>query len=111
MRKFAVTAFAVLYGILVLSVSAERFNEWVAQEAHGRGHFAGQHFLGLAKPEKPEPRPQYRRIVERAFVVESPRESAVVSVASVRHTPLLYFQYEAAWNGWTVSLRAPPFRI
>jgi hypothetical protein len=112
MRRFAITTFALLYGILVLLVSAERFNEWAAQEAPGHGHFAAdQHFPSFSKPGKSEPHLQYKRIIERAFVVESPRVSAGVSMPSVRHTPMLCFEYEAAWNGWTVSLRAPPFYI
>jgi hypothetical protein len=112
MRKFALTAFAILYGVLVVSVSVERFNEWVAQEASGRAHFvAGQQCPSIGKAEKSQTYDRYRRIIERPFVVESPRESMDVSIGWVLHVPLPCFQYEADWNGWPVSLRAPPSDI
>ena len=112
MRKFALTAFAILYGILVVSVSVERFTEWIAQEASGHTHFvAGQQGPSIGKEEKSQTYDRYRRIIERPFVVESPRESMEVSTSWVRHVPLPCFQYEAAWNGWTVSPRAPPSTI
>ena len=112
MRKFALTAFAILYGVLVVSISTERFNEWAAQEAPGHSHFvAGQQFLSLGKAEKSQTYDRYRRIIERPFVVESPRECIEVSAGSVGPTPPPCFEYQAAWNGGTVSLRAPPFHI
>jgi hypothetical protein len=112
MRKFALTAFAILYGVMVVSVSVERFTEWVAQEASGHAHFvAGQQGPSIGKAEKSQTYDRYRRIIERPFVVESPRDSMEVSTGWVRHLPLPCFQYEAAWNGWTVSLRAPPSNI
>jgi hypothetical protein len=121
MRKFAVTTFAVLYGILVLSISTERFNEWIAQEATGIRHFvSGQHFLSLSSTEKPktslrfkrsETYERYRRIVERPFVVESPQEGVGVSTVSTRQTPLRCFDYQAHWNDSPLSSRAPPFQI
>src|ERR1043165_5482698 len=64
MRKFAVTTFAVLYGILVLFISAERFNDWVAQEAVGHSRFvSGQHCPGFGKAEKSETYLRSKRIV------------------------------------------------
>jgi hypothetical protein len=112
MRKFAVTTFAVLYGILVLSVTAERFNDWAAQEAPGHGHsVSGQHFPCFDKTEKSETHLRYKRIIERAFVVESPREGVGASTGSMRHSPLPCFEYQAAWNGTPISPRAPPFQI
>jgi len=112
MRKFALTAFAILYGVLVVSVSVERFNEWATQEAPGHGHFAAdQQFPSIGKAENSQTYDRYRRIVERPFVIESPRECIDISVVSVRNTPPPCFEYQAGWNGWTVSLRSPPFHI
>jgi hypothetical protein len=111
MRKFAVTTFAVLYGILVLSVSAERFNDWVAQEAAGHRRFVSGQLPGFGKAEKSETYLRYRRIVERAFVVEPPREGAGVSLGSMRHVPTPRFEYQAAWNGPPLSSRGPPSQI
>ena len=114
MKKFAVTTFAVLYGILVLTASLERFNEWIAQEALGLGNFcsgSGQHFLCLTKAEKSETHLQYKKIVERHFVVEAPREAAGIPTDSSRHLSLPYFQSHAAWDDPPVSPRAPPFQI
>jgi hypothetical protein len=112
MRKSAITCFAVLYGILVLTVSLERFNEWIAQEAVGLGNFAsGQHSLCLTKAGKSETRLQYRKIVERHFVVEAPREAAGIPIDSTRHTSLPYFQSHAGWADPPVFPRAPPLQI
>src|SRR5262245_4136328 len=112
MRKFALTAFAILYGVLVVSISTERFNEWAAQEAPGHSHFvAGQQLPSIGKAEKSQTYDRYRRIVERPFVIESPLECIDVSVVPVVHTPPPCFENQTAWTGWTVSLRSPPFRI
>src|SRR5262245_8550938 len=113
MRKFAVTTFAVLYGILVLTVTFERFNEWVAQEAIGVGHFvSGQHVLYCAKAEKSETQLlQYKKIVERPFAVEAPREAVGTPTGSMRHVSLPFFESHGAWKVPPVSSRAPPLQI
>ena len=112
MKKFAVTTFAVLYGILVLTASLERFNEWIAQEAMGFGNFtSGQHFLYFTKAEKSETHLRYKKIVERHFVVGAPREAAGIPTDSTRQTSFPYFQSHAGWNDPPVSPRAPPLHI
>ena len=112
MRKFAITSFALLWGLLVLATSLGRFNEWVAQEAKGFGQFvSGQHFLSVPKAEKSETHLQYKKIVEREFVVESPQEAVGIPTCSMRHVSLPFFESHAAWNGPPVSSRAPPFQI
>jgi hypothetical protein len=112
MRKSAITCFAVLYSVLVLTASLERFNEWIAQEALGFGHFVpGQHFLYLTKAEKSETHLQYKKIVERPFVIEAPREAAGAPTGSTRHISLPSFESHAAWNDPPISSRAPPFQI
>src|SRR5262249_15780233 len=111
--KFTVTTFAALYVILVLAASLGRFNEWVAHEAQGldRFVFGQQHFLSIGKAAKSETHLQYKKIVEPAFVVESPREGSGIPPRSIRDISLPFFEYHAAWNGPPISPRAPPFQI
>jgi len=110
MRRFAVTLFAVLYGMYIVSMSAERVSEWAAQEARHTHSSADHHLPSLGKAEKSET-PGNKRIIERPFVVESPLEWVGMTTDSRRHAPLPRFQYQAAWNRPTVSSRAPPFQI
>src|SRR5438094_20370 len=114
MRKFAVTAFAVLYGVLITSASAERFNDWVAREAPGLGHSVpGPHSACSNKTGKSETEthPGLKRIIQREFVVESPREGAAAPTCSRRHTPLASPKDHVTWTGQPFSSRAPPFQI
>ena len=111
-RRFAVTSFAVLYGILVLTASLERINEWIAQEAVGLRFVSSQHFLPIAKAEKSEKYLQYKKIVERPFAFEAPREAVgIIPTGSMRHIALPSFESHACWNGQRVSLRAPPVQL
>src|SRR5262245_36439592 len=114
MRKFAVTAFAVLYGIFVLSLSTERFSDWLAQEASAlglSGHSAsGQHAPGFGMT-KSETHPRQQKIVEQGFVVESPRERFGVPDSSVRHALQPCSEYQTVWSGQPDCSRAPPSRI
>jgi hypothetical protein len=112
MRKFAVTTFAVLYGMLVLSASAERWNDWAAREAPERLHFAfGHHCPCLGKMEKSDTRLRLIRIIGREFVVESPREAAGVPTCSQRHRLISSCEDHATWTSQPFSPRAPPFRV
>src|SRR5262245_29206569 len=112
MRRLAVTTFAVLYGIMVLAISAQRFNDWAAEEATGlRQLVSGQLSPVSIKADKAEAYSRYKRIVERPFVIESPRERVGVSTVSTRHTPLTCFEYQTNWNDSPVSSRPPPFQI
>jgi hypothetical protein len=114
MRKLAVTAFAVLYGVLITSAAAERFNDWVTREAPGLGlghSVPGPHSACSGKAGKPEPHPGVKRIVQREFVVESPREGVGDPTCSQSHTPLASSQDHVTWTGQTFSSRAPPFQI
>src|SRR5438128_3658307 len=112
MRKFAVTAFAVLYGLLITSASAERFNDWVTRELPGLGHSVpGSHSACSGKTGKPETHPGLKRIVQREFVVESPREGVEVPICSQRHTLMAFSKDHATWTGQPFSSRAPPFQI
>jgi len=114
MRKFAVTAFAVLYGVLITSASAERFNDWVTREAPGLGlghSVPGPHSACSGKAGKPETHPGLKRIIQREFVVESPRETAGVPTCSQGHTLPASSKDHATRTGQPFSSRAPPFQI
>jgi len=110
MRKFAVTLFAVLYGMFIVSMSAERVSEWAAQAPTHNHLSPDSHSPSLGKPGKSET-PGTKRILERPFVMESPLECVGMATDSSRHVPLPSFEYQAAWNRPTVSSRAPPFQI
>jgi hypothetical protein len=110
MRKFAVTTFAVLYGLLILSASAERANEWAARAAPLLAHTAGQHHVPSVV-EKSEAHLWQTKILEPGFVVESPREGVALPTHAEHHTPLSLFEFHSAWTGTPVSPRAPPLQM
>jgi len=112
MRKYAVTAFAVLYGILILSASVIRSNDWLAREAPALGHQASGHTTSsFAKVDKSDSLPQ-KKIVERGFAVESPLEQVGVCPTSTM-SPVLPSSIECptASLGEAISSRPPPFLI
>jgi hypothetical protein len=114
MKRFAVTAFAVLYGVLITSASAERFNDWITREAPelGLGHSVpSPHSACSGKAGKPETHPGLKRIVQREFVVESPREGVEAPTCSQRHTLLASSKDHVTWTGQPFSSRAPPFQV
>ena len=109
MRKFATTIFAVLYGISLIAVSAERTSEWAARIAPLLARTDSGHSLSLGN--QPETHPKLPKLIEPGFVVESPREAVAALTNSAPYTPLLYSEYHATWTTQTVSPRAPPFAI
>jgi hypothetical protein len=112
MKKFAITTFAVLYALLILSVSAERSSDWAAREAAALAHpRCDQHSPGLNKTEKPETYLSQTKIVEPEFVVELPREAVAVPTDTGRHTLLSSSEDYATPSGQSFSSRAPPPRI
>jgi len=112
MRKFAVTSFALLYGILIVSASAERSNEWAARLAPLLHHSVfGRHLPCFGKMEKSETHQWQTKIVEPGFVVESPREAVAVPTCSGRHPVPSYCDYDATWTGQPFSPRGPPRQI
>ena len=112
MRKFAVATFAVLYGIMVVSAAVERTNDWAAREAPVFGHFVSSpHFPCFGKIDKAETHLRYQKIVERGFVVESPRKGVGAPTFSIRHTLRTCSEYQATRTAHTDSPRAPPFEI
>jgi hypothetical protein len=113
MRRFAVTAFAVLYGVLILSASVIRSNDWLAREAPAFGHPASGHSSpSFAKVGKSDTYLPQKRIVERGFAVESPLEQVgVYPTCSMSHIPPLSVERPGAWLGEAASSRPPPFLI
>jgi hypothetical protein len=112
MKKFAITGFALLYALLILSVSAERSKEWAAREGAALVHPGfGQHSPGFSKAEKSDAYLSQTKLVEPEFVVELPREAVAVPIPSGRYTLLSSFEYHATWSGPPFSSRAPPPQI
>jgi hypothetical protein len=108
-KKLAVTGFAVLYGALIMSASLERANDWLARLAP---HSASrQHSPSLGKTEKTETHLWQKKIVERAFVVESPQETVVVPIQSGSSPLLSSSDRYSAWTGQLFTNRAPPSQI
>ena len=113
MKRFVVTAFAVLYGILILSASVIRSNEWLAREAPAFGHQASGHSTSsFAKVGKSDTYLPQKKIVERGFAVESPLEQVGVCPTSTM-SPVLPSSVgcPTAWLGEAASSRPPPFLI
>jgi hypothetical protein len=112
MRKFAITTFAVLYALLILSVSAERSKDWAAREAAVLAHpCSSQHSPGFRKEEKSETYLSQTKLVEPEFVVELPREAAAATTPSGRYTLQSVFEFHATWSGTPFASRAPPPHI
>jgi hypothetical protein len=112
MKKFAITTFALLYALLIVSVSAERSNEWAAREAAALTHpGSGQNSPGFSKPQKSDAYLSQTKLVEPEFVVELPREAVAASAPSARYTLPSFFEYHSIWSDPPFSSRAPPPHI
>jgi hypothetical protein len=112
MKKFAIATFAVLYPILVLSVSAERSSDWAAREAAALAQpCSGQHSPGFSMLDKSEKYLSQTRLLEPEFVVELPREAVAVPTPSGPYTLPSSFEYYATWSSPPFSSRAPPPQI
>src|SRR4051794_14255154 len=99
MKKFAITAFAMFYGILILSVSTQRSNEWALREAAVLTHAsAAQHHQGFTKTEKSDTHLSQTKLVETECVVELPRNEAAGPALSGRYTQLSSSEYHATWS-------------
>src|SRR5215510_5337362 len=109
MRRFATTIFAVLYGISLIAVSAERTSEWAARIAPLLARTVPGHSLSFGN--QPETHPKQPKLIEPGFVVESPREAVGAATNSRLPTPLVYSECHASWTTQTVTPRAPPFTI
>ena len=113
MRKYAVTAFAVLYGVVILSTSVIRSNDWLAREAPAFGHQASDHsspsFATVGKSDTLLPQ---KKIVERGFAVESPLEQVgVCPTCTMSNVLPAFVERPTAWLGEAASSRPPPFLI
>src|SRR5262245_23790951 len=107
MRKFAITTFALLYAVLILSVSAARSNDWAVQEAATLAHHAsGSHSPSFDKARTPET--YQKKLLESEFVVELPREAIGLPIHFQRLILPSTFQYHSNWSGQPSSSRSPP---
>jgi len=109
MRRFAITTFAVLYAVWILSASAERTGDWAAREAAALSHQDSSYPVPSGgQVDKFEPRDLRTKILEPEFVVESPREAIVMTMRAERYIPLSLFVHCARWSGRPFASRAPP---
>ena len=113
MKTFAVTAFAVLYGVLMLSTAVIRSNDWLAREAPFFSHPASEHSSSsFAKVGKADTHLPQKKIVEREFAVESPLEQVgICPTHTMSDVPLSSAECSTAWLGEAASSRPPPFLI
>ena len=109
MRKYSVTAFAILYALLIFSATAERSKEAVAGAPTHSG--SGRSDASFCKLRQPETRLTQTKINEPGFVVEISREAVAAPTLSRRHTPVPTFTFRTAWIGPFFSSRAPPSQI
>ena len=109
MKRFAINTFAVLYAVLMISVSLERSNAWAAREAVAVGQpHSGRHPHGFGKTEKSVTHLSQTKLVETEFVVELPREAAAVPLHSERLTMYSASEHFFVQSPPTISSRAPP---
>jgi hypothetical protein len=110
MRKFAIIAFAVLYPILVLSVSAKRSNDWAVRQADV---FFAKSTSGSSSPvmskavESDTNLPQKKR-VEAEYVIEAPQETVFIPIQTGQSVFLPDLHLRSALSSPRVSSRAPP---
>jgi hypothetical protein len=109
MRRLAVTTFAVIYAALIISVSAQRAEEWAVKEAESFSHKQVLHgFKTFGKSGKPDSHVLQTRLLETGFVVELPREAATSPAPSQRHTIRPPADLYVSPFARLISSRAPP---
>ena len=109
MRKLAITIFAIMYVVLIITVSVAKTNDWAVRQTEACAHPGlDLHTDGLSKTEKTETHLYQIKLIESYFVVELPREAAGVSQCSARYTPFATCEGQIAQGGQQVSSRAPP---
>lgn len=107
MKKFAVTALAVFYTLLILSATVVRTNEWAVQEAAALAH-SGHDGPCVSAPEKSESPAPPKKIFERQFIVEAPLSVVAVLTSAGDRVLLQSLEYHSIWSGRPLSSRAPP---
>ena len=109
MRKFTVTAFTIIYAVLIVFTSAERAGEWAVKEAQNLGHHHAAHGdKTLGKAGKSDSHLLQTRLLESGFVMELPREAPGAPVPYQRHTNLPQTDRYISPFAQLISSRASP---
>jgi hypothetical protein len=110
MRKFAITAFAVLYPILVLSVSAKRSNDWAVRQADvlSSKSTSESRTPTLSKAVESDTNLPQKKRVEAEYVIEAPQEAVFIPVLTGQTISLPDLHLRSAPSSQRVSSRAPP---
>src|SRR6185436_5978963 len=81
MRKFAITALAVLYAVLILSVSAKRSNDWAVRQANVLSETSyGSNLPVMSKAVDADTRLRQKKRVETEFVIQAPRDAILIPI-------------------------------
>jgi len=104
-KRVAVTAFAILYVIMVCMISESRTAVWLEAASHRQDSLA---FSGLDKAQVFVPHYRNARILQNQFVVEAPDTSAGISLSVDRHLILTVDSRIYGQSPVRVPSRAPP---
>jgi len=100
MKKFVVTTFAILYGLLTVSLSAQRsFSHHPL--SHNSHHFGKAERTDLLLYEK--------KLVEKELVADSPEVVEIHPLQSGWHIALVAYEYQPTPPNRPSLSRAPPF--
>ena len=109
MRKIGITALAALYTILILTITVTRTSAWVSQCSETLEHSSGADGSPrIIHPDKADPLPSQKKLVESGFAVELPQEAALGPIPSSRSILLSISEYRSNPGGQQASSRAPP---
>jgi len=109
MRKIAITALAVLYAVLILSVSAKRSNDWAVRQADTlSATTSGSNSPVMSKAVDVDTRLRQKKRVEGEFVVEAPRAAALIPIQSGQYILFSSSRIHSSPSGRRFSSRAPP---
>lgn len=109
MKKYCITAFTLLYTVLLVFGAAERAGQWAVREAKNLAHYEIVHGVkSLGGGGKSDSHVFQTRLLESGFVVEMPREAATSLVPSERHTNRIVTHLYVSRSPTLISSRAPP---
>jgi len=109
MKKFAVTGFAALYAVLVVSVTTERARVWASRQTPTLSDQTGQESRSF-KFKASDCHTSRTKLYETEFADQRPRESAS-GLESEAHALLWAFEPKAALDGRSTPTRSPPFTL
>jgi len=109
MKKFAITALAVFYAVLILSVSAKRSSDWVVRQANTLSEFTcGSSSPVMSKAVDVDTRLRQKKRVEGEFIIEAPQEALLIPIESEAFRSLPSVNFHSSSTDQRYSSRAPP---